>query len=316
MVTSPSADPSAAAAPARSAVRPFVHADLPATPRSAFRSHPRLLLVFVLLFLALAVSASVAGSQLLLTWDQPIQRWVEAHRTAALDDVFRGFSRLGSTVPVMVVGLVVGLLARRRCQAVGIAVLVATFSKPLIETVLKAVVDRERPDFERLVPGVGPSFPSGHVMAAMALWGMVPLVVSLYSRRRAVWWASVAIAATVIGGIAASRVYLGVHWFSDVVGGLMAGAIFLLGVQLLYDRVHARRGCRLTGAEPTSGRRVVGPDDDAAADPAPGDLVPAGVVSGDDTRPLDAPGAPGAPVGAVNAPVAQAGVPSGRDVAR
>jgi undecaprenyl-diphosphatase len=309
VVTLPFLDQSAAAAPARPDVRAYVHADLPATPRSALRSHPRVLLGFLLVFLALAVSASVAGSQLLLTWDQPIQRWVEAHRTAALDDVFRGFSRLGATVPVMVVGLAVGLAAWRRCQAVGVAVLAATFSKPLIETVLKAIVDRERPDFERLVAGNGPSFPSGHAMAAMALWGMVPLVVSLYTRRRAVWWASVTIAAAVVGGIAASRVYLGVHWFSDVVGGLMAGAIFLLAVQALYDRVHATRGCRLTGAGPTRGRRYVGPD------VRPDDLGTIGVEAPDDLETIGVEPLAGN-VGAERDRSAQAGVPSGRDASR
>ena len=121
----------------------------------------------------------------------------------------------------------------------------ATFSKPLFETVLKTAVDRERPDFDQMVPGNGPSFPSGHVMAAMALWGMLPLIVSLYTRRRDVWWASVAVAATIVGGIAASRVYLGVHWFSDVVGGVLAGSLFLLAVQALYDHQHRSHGCGL-----------------------------------------------------------------------
>ena len=223
----------------------YVHADLPATPSSALRSHPRLLLGLLLLFLALAVSASVAGSQLLLTWDEPITRWVEAHRTDALDQVFSTFSRLGATIPVLTVGAAVGLAAWRRCRAVGVAVLVATFSKPLFETVLKAAVDRERPNFDQMVPGNGPSFPSGHVMAAMALWGMLPLIVSLYTRRRDVWWASVAVAATIVGGIAASRVYLGVHWFSDVVGGVLAGSLFLLAVQALYDHQHRAHGCGL-----------------------------------------------------------------------
>ena len=104
-----------------------------------------------------------------------------------------------------------------------------------------------------MVPGNGPSFPSGHVMAAMALWGMLPLVVSLYTRRRDVWWGSVAVAATIIGGIAASRVYLGVHWFSDVVGGVMAGSLFLLGVQALYDHQHRAHGCGLCDADEPDG---------------------------------------------------------------
>lgn len=246
VVTPPHMEPTAADKGTR-ARAPYVHADLPATPSSALRAHPRLLVAVLAAFLVLAFGAAVAESQVLLTWDEPIARWVEANRSAGLDDLFRAFSRLGSTVPVMVVGTVAGLAALRRCRAVGVALIVATFSKPLVETVLKAAVDRDRPDFERLVPGNGPSFPSGHVMAAMALWGLLPLVVSLYTRRRDVWWASVAVAATIIGGIAASRMYLGVHWFSDVVGGLLAGAIFLLGVQALYDHQHRAHGCGLCG---------------------------------------------------------------------
>jgi undecaprenyl-diphosphatase len=244
VVTPPQMEPTAAKTGTR--VRaPYIHADLPATPSSALRAHPRLLVVMFGVFLALAVAAAMAGSQVLLTWDEPIARWVEAHRTTHLDAVFHTFSRLGSTVPVLLVATAVGIAAWRRCRAVGVALIVATFSKPLVETVLKAVVDRDRPDFDRLVAGHGPSFPSGHVMAAMALWGMLPLVVSLYTRRRDVWWGSVAVAVTIIGGIAASRVYLGVHWFSDVVGGLLAGAIFLVGVQAVYDHQHRAHGCGL-----------------------------------------------------------------------
>jgi undecaprenyl-diphosphatase len=237
-------EPTAAAKGARTRA-PYVHADLPATPSSALRSHPGALATVLATFLALAVAAAMAGSQVLLTWDEPIARWVEAHRTAGLDHVFLTFSRLGSTVPVMIVGTAVGIAAWRRCRAVGVALIVATFSKPLIETILKLAVNRDRPDFDQMVPGVGHSFPSGHVMAAMALWGMLPLVVSLYTRRRDVWWGSVAVAATITGGIAASRVYLGVHWYSDVVGGLLAGAIFLLGVQMLYEHQHRAHGCGL-----------------------------------------------------------------------
>ena len=121
--------------------------------------------------------------------------------------------------------------------------LVATFSRPLLEFAVKALVDRERPDLDRLVAGNGPSFPSGHVMASIALWGLLPLVVSLYTRRREVWWASVAVAGTLIAGIAASRVYLGVHWFSDVTAGLVVGAFFLIGVETLLHRQHVRHPC-------------------------------------------------------------------------
>lgn len=256
----------AAAAPASAG---HVHATPPATPSSVLLPRPRVLLILAAVLAALAASAALWGGQVLLTWDEPIQRGVEARRTAALDDFFLTVSRFGSTIPVLVLGTTAAAVTWKRCHAVGMAVLVATFGRPLLEFTVKILVDRERPDFERLVAGNGPSFPSGHVMAAVALWGLMPLVVSLYTRRRVVWWASVAVAGALIAGIAASRIYLGVHWFSDVTGGLIVGAFFLLGVEAVLIRQHARRPCHLLGAcDPPAGEahhdRPAAPLDEAA----------------------------------------------------
>jgi len=137
------------------------------------------------------------------------------------------------------------VLTWRRCRAVGIAILVAALARPLLEFVLKLVVARDRPDLERLVTGRGFSFPSGHVMAAVALYGLLPLVVALFTRSRVLWWASVVASGLVIAAVAASRVYLGVHWFSDVVGSLLLGSFFLLGVEAVLGYVHRVDGCRV-----------------------------------------------------------------------
>jgi undecaprenyl-diphosphatase len=229
----------------RPVVAGHLHARLPATPSAVLLARPWLPVALAALLAALALAAALWGGQVLLTWDEPIQRGVEARRTAALDQVFLTVSRFGSTIPVLTLGAAFSAAAWRRCRAVGIALLVATAARPLIEFTVKSLVDRDRPDFERLVAGTGPSFPSGHVMAAIALWGLMPLVVSLYARRRVVWWASVGVAGALIAGISASRIYLGVHWFSDVTGGLIVGAFFLLGIEALLLRQHARHPCCL-----------------------------------------------------------------------
>ena len=159
------------------------------------------------------------------------------------DGVVRRISFLGSTMVVLALGLLLAAAAWRRCRAVAVVVIIAMLSRPLLEFTLKALVDRDRPDLERLVPGNGPSFPSGHVMAAVALWGLVPLVVALYTRRPRVWWATVWASAALIVLIGASRTYLGVHWFSDVVGGFVVGCFFLLGVERVLAWRHGRDRC-------------------------------------------------------------------------
>jgi len=201
----------------------------------------------------MAIAGLVSGGAVLLTWDEPIQRAVEASRTSVFDGIFRRISFLGSTVFVLSFGCVLAAVAWRRCRAVGVAVLLAMLSRPLLEFTLKAIVGRDRPDLERMVDGTGPSFPSGHVMAAVALWGLLPLVVSLYTSNRRVWWGTAMWSAALIVAIGASRTYLGVHWFSDVIGGLIVGAFFLLGTEWVLTRQHRRdpcvRGCACVDAD-------------------------------------------------------------------
>jgi undecaprenyl-diphosphatase len=227
-----------------SARRTCLHRDPPMTPASFLLPRPRLLLGLAVLFCALAVAAAMDHGVALLIWDEPIQRFVESARTPWLDDFFLKVSLLGSTKVVLALGPAMALLALTRCRALAAAIVLATLSRPLLEFTLKLIVGRDRPDLERMVHGEGPSFPSGHVMAAVALWGLLPLLVALVTRRRWVWWSSVVVSGALIVLIAASRTYLGVHWFSDVTGGLVLGAFFLLGVEWVLRRSHRRLPCQ------------------------------------------------------------------------
>jgi undecaprenyl-diphosphatase len=227
--------------------KPCLHCNPPATPSSFYRGRRMLLVAIGALFSFLGLAAAIHNAWLPLQWDEPIQRFVVAHRTEDLDTFFLTVSRFGSTMIVLSVGAFLTLLTWGRCRAVSIAILVATLGRPVVEFLLKVLVGRDRPDLERMVNGHGPSFPSGHVMASVALWGLLPLVVGLFTRNRILWWGSVAVSGGMILAIAASRVYLGVHWFSDVLGGLLLGSFFLLAIEAVLGYVHRINGC---GAAP------------------------------------------------------------------
>jgi len=231
----------------------------PTRPLLSLHDHPPATLAGLLLhsrytvpalagaFLLLAIAAAINGGSLLQTWDEPVQRWVESQRTDALDSFFNFISGFGG-LSMVLTGLVVLLaLVYRLCRPLAIALVVASAARPLIEWTLKASVDRSRPDLDRLVPGNGPSFPSGHVMAAIAVWGLVPPVVALCTNRRVWWWIATATSGVLVLLVGASRIYLGVHWFSDVVGALMFGALYLLAIELLFDAAHHRYGCATRG---------------------------------------------------------------------
>jgi undecaprenyl-diphosphatase len=231
-------------APPSAHPRPALHHVAPPTSPSRLLCGPSAWIRSVgLAFVVLAAMAMLHHGSLLLRVDLPLERFVIAHRTPWLDDVVRRISFFGSTTAVIVGGLLLALAAWWRCRVVAGLVVAATVSRPLVEHLLKEIVGRPRPDLSRMVPGVGYSFPSGHVMASATLWLMVPVVLSLYHSSRRIWWASTIASLVAVGLISASRVYLGVHWFSDVVAGTLAAAVLLAALDLGFRWVHERRRC-------------------------------------------------------------------------
>lgn len=221
-----------------------LHRHPPLTPAGVLLRGPWAAPLVAAAFLALAVLAALGTGASLHGVDEPVTRELMELRSGWLDRLVKTISALGGvTVVVAVAGLLL-LLVWHQCRALAWALLAATAARPLLEWAVKELVDRPRPDIGRLVAGNGPSFPSGHVMAAVAIWGLLPPVVALLTGRRSAWWWSVALSGTVITAVAFSRVYLGVHWLTDVVGALLLGALYLLAVEWLLEWHHRRRPCR------------------------------------------------------------------------
>ncbi|HUR18403.1 MAG TPA: phosphatase PAP2 family protein [Acidimicrobiales bacterium] len=207
-----------------------------------FRSRvtiPLLALVFVFL----SIAAAVDDGSMLRTWDEPVSRFLMDHRSPGLDGIVKAFSSLGGITVVSLVLVLLLLLVWQECRSLALVLLAASLARPLLEWGLKALIDRPRPDLGRIVPGNGPSFPTGHVMAAIAIWGLLPPVVAVVSGKRAAWWWSVGVSAAVVVVVGFSRVYLGVHWMSDVIGALVLGSLYLLVVEWLLDWHHRRQPC-------------------------------------------------------------------------
>ena len=214
-----------------------LHLNPPMTVKRVHAAHTWILPTAAVLFAVLAIGA-MAGW---LFWDKPITNSLVDARTGALNTFFLRVSFAGSTPVVFAVSLAAAALSWRRCRPLAIAILVIAFARPLAEFGMKELVNRDRPVGDRLVTGRGYSFPSGHPLATAASWGMLPLVAALYITRRVLWW-SVAVAVwTLVVMVGVSRVWLGVHWTSDVVAAV---ALAILGVALVERvLVATHRGC-------------------------------------------------------------------------
>lgn len=197
--------------------------------------------------------ARFGNGRVLRLWDEPIQRAVASHRVSFLDEFFTEATKLGSATWLIPAAAIFALLALSRCRAVSAALVVAAAGSILMTTFLKALGGRPRPAIDPISFANGHAFPSGHVLKTVALWGLLPVVVGVFSRSRRLWVASIWLAWLVIAAVSASRIYLGVHWFSDVIGGLVAGGVVLLGADTLLRDMHRRAGvCNRPGSiEPT-----------------------------------------------------------------
>lgn len=222
----------------------LVHRDPPVLPYHALRHLEFALAGVVAFVITLAVLAAVNGGSILLTIDEPITNWIVERRTPAWEEFFDRMSRLGDNELVFAFAAVLAVVTWFRCRYLAVALILAAAFRPPIEFVLKAVVDRERPDIEPLRDFAGPSHPSGHPLAAAAFWGLLPAVVAMHVRSRILWWISVVTTITIVTLVAASRVYIGAHWFTDVAASLGWAAVYLLAVQGVFEKAHLDRDCR------------------------------------------------------------------------
>ena len=211
------------------------HAHVPATMRELQAYARWILPVVAALFVVLAVLAKLDA----LVWDRPITEWIDDHRTSGLNDFWRHVTELGGERVVYVVAAVCVVLAWPRCRPLAIAIVALVIARPLIVLALKEIIARDRPPASLAIshPG-GYSFPSGHPFAVAASWGFIPLVVALYTQRRWVWWVTVTVVWSMVVVIAASRVYLGAHWASDVIATLLLAVVFVAGSEIFIGWLH------------------------------------------------------------------------------
>ncbi|MGY0065820.1 phosphatase PAP2 family protein [Streptomyces sp. QTS137] len=107
-----------------------------------------------------------------------------------------------------------------------------------VQQVLKAVVDRARPVWPDPVDSAHyAAFPSGHAMTAVVTFGLLLWLLHRRGVGRALWGWAVALAVLSVGGVGLTRVWLGVHWPTDVLGGWLLGIV----VVVVGVRIHGQR---------------------------------------------------------------------------
>lgn len=205
-----------------------------------------------LLLLAIAIFAHVAGAVVagapITRLDLEVAEWLHAHARAngALRRFMLAVTHLHSTAGILGMALLAGAWLYRRGQRDWTLALVASVPGGLILNVLlKHTFERARPHFAEPLLELGTySFPSGHAMGATVLYGFLACYATRHARS---WWGRVlpfVLALVMVATVAFSRMYLGVHYLSDVLAATVEGcgwlAVCITGTATFSRRRRAR----------------------------------------------------------------------------
>jgi len=173
------------------------------------------------------VVKDVAQRQHLVHFDQPFLDFLIHHTEGGLTLAMKVITLFGDPIFIAAIAAIaVILLAGRRAWSAAFLLVAAPAGAYLLERLVRAIVHRHRPPVHALIHVTGSSFPSAHATMAAAFYGAIAL---LLARATGSWKLKVLIwtvTFTLVTMICFSRLYLRVHWLTDVVGGAALGALW------------------------------------------------------------------------------------------
>jgi undecaprenyl-diphosphatase len=191
------------------------------------------LIIGLLCLLLFILIAWLIGGQKISRFDTSIISVVQGLESPVWTIVMKMFTFIGSTPVVAVLSIVIIIflykVLHHRLEIILFIVILAGSS--ILNAILKTAFHRQRPTLHRLIEESGFSFPSGHSMAAFALYAALAFLLWRHVHSRKARYAVIGLSIFMIVAIGLSRIYLGVHYPSDVIGAYLAsGCWFALSV--------------------------------------------------------------------------------------
>ena len=183
------------------------------------------------LYVALEVTENKTGDPLWLSADAFMRTVFDSHRMESLTLIMTTFTYLGSTISLAIIaGVALIFFQFKRLKSNRRVLLISASLSILLIRSAKHFFGRIRPDSANwLVPESGLSFPSGHTTASTALLGALFYILGrevVSTKEKTIFWS---IGFLIVILISLSRIYLGVHYSTDVLGGILLGSSILSG---------------------------------------------------------------------------------------
>ena len=149
--------------------------------------------------------------------------------------IMKGITWIGSAPALISIALI--LLALIKNKKTGLAIFLNLIIVSVLNQILKFILQRPRPTEYRIVNESGYSFPSGHSMISMAFYGFLIYLIYKNIKNKYLKWTLIVLLSLLILGIGVSRIYLGVHYTSDVLAGFLISISYLV----IYIKIYSEK---------------------------------------------------------------------------
>lgn len=188
------------------------------------KNNKRWCLLFICLIIFIAILEDVFDNEIVV-FDTIIYNTISLVKTSLATNIFKTITVFGSAKVLVGITLVSFIILRNKRIPTCIALNLVTIGA--LNQVLKLIIQRPRPEGFRLIEETGYSFPSGHSMASAAFYGFLIYLIYKKVENRKLKIALMSILSLLILLIGISRIYLGVHYTSDVLAGFCVSISYL-----------------------------------------------------------------------------------------
>ena len=175
--------------------------------------------------------------------DNGVYNYLTTNRNVIMTNIFIILTFLGSTLYIVILNIAIFVYTILRKKYQYSLFLANSLTSVLANNILKAIVQRPRPDVLRLVTETGYSYPSGHTMIAILFYGTI--IYFLFKYKVKGKWLVTSVLVLLMIGIAVSRIYLGVHYASDVIGGILIAISLILITTTLHESLIEKEWLKL-----------------------------------------------------------------------
>lgn len=166
--------------------------------------------------------------------DNSISLFFSVHNNVIFTNIFKAISFICSPKFMIVLNVLLFIFIIVKKKYKLFIIVLSSISSVIINNLVKIIVRRERPDYLRMVMEKSYSFPSGHAMISVLFFGSIIYLVNKYNLKyKKLITFSLSTFVLLVG---ISRIYLGVHYLTDVVGGYLLGFIVLFLIIHLFER--------------------------------------------------------------------------------